>query len=64
MLNKNAEHLQQNEIFREEFQKDSSADFLFMNLIRAGLTRRELQTRISKSPKKWGKYSVWLDRLP
>ena len=37
---------------------------LFLELVRDGMTRDELQKLIDKRPERYGRFSGWLERLP
>ncbi len=37
---------------------------LFLEMVRDGMTRDELQKLIDKRPERYGRFSNWLDRLP
>lgn len=36
----------------------------FLEFVKDGLTREELQTNIDRRPALWGRFANWLDRLP
>lgn len=36
----------------------------FLEFVKDGLTREELQTNINRRPALWGRFSNWLDKLP
>lgn len=52
------------QIFYEEQRKIADADHLFMELVRDGLTRAELQAAINRRPALWERYENWLPVLP
>lgn len=54
----------QYQIFYEEQRKIADADHLFMELVRDGLTRAELQAAINRRPALWERYENWLPVLP
>lgn len=37
---------------------------LFLELVKDGLTREELQKLIDKRPELWQRFDTWLDKLP
>lgn len=54
----------QYQMFYEEQRKIADADHLFMELVRDGLTRAELQAAINRRPALWEHYENWLPVLP
>jgi hypothetical protein len=54
----------QYQMFHEEQRKIADADHLFMELVRDGLTRAELQAAINRRPALWERYENWLPVLP
>lgn len=52
------------QMFYEEQRKIADADHLFMELVRDGLTRAELQAAINRRPALWERYENWLPVLP
>lgn len=54
----------QYQMFYEEQRKIADADHLFMELVRDGLTRAELQAAINRRPALWERYENWLPVLP
>jgi hypothetical protein len=52
------------QIFYEEQRKLGEANETFMELVKDGLTRQELQRNIERRPELWGRYRNWLDKLP
>lgn len=54
----------QYQMFYEEQHKIADADHLFMELVRDGLTRAELQAAINRRPALWERYENWLPVLP
>lgn len=53
----------QYQMFYEEQRKIADADHLFMELVRDGLTRAELQAAINRRPVLWERYENWLPML-
>lgn len=39
-------------------------NLLFLEFVKDGLTREELQTNINRRPRVWARYSAWLAKLP
>ena len=37
---------------------------LFLAFVRDGMTREELQKNIDRRPQLWGRFAIWLDKLP
>ena len=54
----------QYQMFYEEQRKIADADHSFMELVRDGLTRAELQAAINRRPALWERYENWLPVLP
>lgn len=54
----------QYQMFYEEQRKIADANHLFMELVRDGLTRAELQAAINRRPALWERYENWLPVLP
>lgn len=54
----------QEQMFYQEQAKIGRQDELFMQLVREGMTREELQKNIQRRPSLWGKYSNFLPNLP
>ena len=54
----------QMQMFYEEDRKIGDLNELFMELVREGLTRRELEINIARRPSLWGRFSNWLEKLP
>ena len=52
------------QIFYEEQRKLGEANETFMEMVKDGLTRRELQRNIDRRPYLWGRYANWLEVLP
>ena len=42
----------------------AEADQLFLDMVKDGMTKQELQTNINRRPAVWRRYSNWLDKLP
>ena len=54
----------QEQLYHKERVKISEANLLFLELVKDGMTRQELQTNIDRRPALWGKYKNWLTCLP
>ena len=52
------------QMFYEEQRKIADAEQLFMEMVRDGLTRAELQAAINRRPALWERYENWLPVLP
>ena len=44
--------------------KAAAANLTFLQFVKDGMTREDLQKLINKRPSLWGRFSVWLDKLP
>lgn len=51
-------------MFYDAARKSSELDQLFLELVRDGLTKRELNENIQRRPSLWGRYKGWLNKLP
>jgi len=54
----------QKQMFYRACEKAAEADQLFLEMVKDGMTRQELQTNINRRPAVWCRYSNWLDNLP
>jgi hypothetical protein len=54
----------QREMFYQEHRKIADGNNAFMELVRGGLKREELERLIAKRPSLWSRFSNWLDKLP
>lgn len=52
------------QMFYEEQRKIADAEQLFVEMVRDGLTRAELQAAINRRPALWERYENWLAVLP
>ena len=52
------------QLFYEAQTKAHELNETFLELVRDGLTRKELQQNIDKRPELWGRFKNWLDKLP
>jgi len=57
-------HPSQRQMYYDAARKDAEANRLFLDLVKEGLTARELRALIKLRPYLWGKWAVWLDKLP
>ena len=54
----------QYQIFYAEQRKLGDRNIQFLEMVKDGLTREELQALINKRPAYYGMYENWLDKLP
>ena len=54
----------QTQIFYEESAKIGRTNELFLQLVKEGMTKEELQRNITRRPALWGRFSNWLPLLP
>jgi hypothetical protein len=52
------------QIFYLEKRKIAEFNLAFLDMVKNGLTRRELRLLIEKRPEKYERFSDWLDVLP
>ena len=52
------------QIYWQEHNNIARGNELFMNMVRDGLTKKELATNIARRPELWGRFESWLDKLP
>lgn len=57
-------HPTQLQVFYAEQRKLGERNIQFLEMVKDGLTREELQALINKRPAYYGQYENWLDRLP
>lgn len=53
----------QTQQFYSACDRAADANNFFMELVRNGLTKRELEVLIAKHPSLWGRFSSWLEKL-
>ena len=54
----------QRQMFYTEQRKLGDRNIQFLEMVKDGLTREELQALINKRPAYYGMYENWLDKLP
>ena len=54
----------QMQIYREQHRRICDANETFLELVKNGMTRAELEKNIAKRPGLWSRFSNWLDKLP
>lgn len=52
------------QIFYEESHNLAEVQIQFLEFVKDGLTRQELQRNIDRRPELWGRFSNWLEKLP
>jgi len=52
------------QMFYKAQKNNHEVNETFLELVRDGLTRDELQQNINKRPELWGRFKNWLDKLP
>jgi hypothetical protein len=52
------------QMFYREQRNIAEANQLFLDMVKDGMTRQELQAMIDRMPGKWGRFSNWLNVLP
>ena len=52
------------QMFYEEQRKIANLDHAFMDAVKEGLTRNELQSLIERRPQVYSRFSDWLEKLP
>lgn len=50
--------------WHEAERRAAEANLLFLQFVKDGMTREQLARLISRRPSLWGRFSVWLDKLP
>ena len=56
--------MNQIQMYYAAVRRDGELNELFLELVRDGMTRDELQKLIDKRPERYGRFSGWLERLP
>ena len=54
----------QMEMFWESHNRLARRNEAFLDAVKDGMTRQELESLIKRRPNIWGAYSHWLDKLP
>jgi len=54
----------QEQMFYQAHRQLADTNLLFLELVKDGLTREELQRNIERRPSLWERYSNWLEKLP
>lgn len=54
----------QSQMYYAAVERSAAADKTFLELVRSGMTKRDLQRSIERRPALWGKYESWLSKLP
>lgn len=54
----------QAQMYYQEERKAAEANLLFLDMVKDGMTRQQLQRLIDRRPALWGRWSNWLDTLP
>lgn len=54
----------QRQLYERARAKAAEMDMLFLDMVRQGMTRRELEINIQKRPVLWSRYAGWLPKLP
>jgi hypothetical protein len=54
----------QEQHYEEARKKIAETNKLFLELVKDGMTRKELAANIKKRPSLWGRFENWLDKLP
>lgn len=54
----------QEQMFRDAQNRSAVIDHTFLDFVRDGLTREELQKNIDRRPEVWERFSNWLGKLP
>ena len=57
-------HPTQEQLFYAESRRNADLNMQFMEFVKEGMTRQELQKCIDKRPELWGRWSNWLNVLP
>lgn len=52
------------QIYHHEQRRLAERDLLFLQCVRDGLTRADLQHLIDRRPALWQRYAAWLHTLP
>ena len=56
--------MDQKQLYYRAASRSADADKTFLEIVKQGLTRKELQHNIDKRPALWSRFSNWLDKLP
>jgi hypothetical protein len=51
-------------IVLRQANKQCEADLLFLDFVKEGMTRKELEANIARRPELWKRYAEWLTKLP
>lgn len=54
----------QYEMFYQQSRAIADTDLLFIEMVKDGMTRSELQRNIDRRPALWSRFAGWLSRLP
>jgi hypothetical protein len=54
----------QEQLFYKAHRQIADANETFLELVKDGMTREELQRNIERRPALWSRYSHWLPNLP
>jgi uncharacterized protein (UPF0262 family) len=54
----------QEQMYYAAVRSSTEVNLQFLEFVKDGLTREELQTNINRRPGLWGRFSAWLDKLP
>jgi hypothetical protein len=54
----------QEQMYYAAERKAGELNLQFLDFVKDGLTREELQTNIDRRPSLWGRFSNWLEKLP
>jgi hypothetical protein len=54
----------QKQMYYQAVRKASECNQLFLQFVKDGMTREQLEKLIQKRPSLWGRFSNWLERLP
>ena len=52
------------QMYYQAHAKIAEANLTFLELVKDGMTREELQKNIDRRPSLWGRYANWLKTLP
>lgn len=54
----------QEQLFYQAHRQIADANETFLEMVKEGLTREELQRNIERRPSLWARYENWLSKLP
>ena len=54
----------QKQMYYAAERRTAETNEVFLELVRDGMTREELETNIERRPELWKRYSSWLHKLP